>query len=38
MVIGAGKRAEIWNPAVFDEATQQLTPEFMEEEFMKLGF
>lgn len=38
MVIGVGKRAEIWNPAIFEETTQQLTPESMEEEFMKLGF
>lgn len=38
MVIGAGKRAEIWNPAIFEETTKQLTPEAMEEEFLKLGF
>lgn len=38
LVIGAGNRAEIWNPDVFEETTQQITPEMMEQEFMKLGF
>ncbi len=38
LVIGAGNRAEIWHPPVYEEATQQLTPEMMEQEFMKLGF
>ncbi len=38
LVIGAGNRAEIWNPEVFEETTQQITPEMMEQEFMKLGF
>lgn len=38
LVIGAGKRAEIWQPAVYEETMQKLTPETMEEEFMKLGF
>ncbi len=38
LVIGAGKRAEIWNPALYEETMQQLTPEALEEEFIKLGF
>lgn len=38
LVIGAGKRAEIWHPPLYEEATQQLTPEALEEEFIKLGF
>ena len=38
LVIGAGKRAEIWNPANYEETMATLTPETMEEEFMKLGF
>lgn len=38
LVIGAGKRAEIWKPAVYEETMNKLTPESMEEEFMKLGF
>ncbi len=38
LVIGAGKRAEIWNPDIYEEATKQLTPEALEEEFIKLGF
>ncbi len=38
LVIGAGKRAEIWKPAVYEETMNKLTPENMEEEFMKLGF
>ncbi len=38
LVIGAGKRAEIWKPAVYEETMNKLTPESIEEEFMKLGF
>ena len=38
MVIGVGKRAEIWNPEYLEATTQKLTPEALEEAFMKLGF
>ncbi len=38
LVIGAGNRAEIWNPACYDEDVGDMTPETVEAEFMKLGF
>lgn len=38
LVIGAGKRAEIWNPDNYAETMEALSPEVMEKEFTKLGF
>lgn len=38
LVLGAGKRAEIWNPALYDEDVGDMTSEAVEAEFMKLGF
>ncbi len=38
LVIGAGMRAEIWDPTLYEEQTKQLTPETLEAEFTKLGF
>ena len=38
LVIGAGRRAEIWDPAVYEESMADMTDECMEEEFRKLGF
>lgn len=38
LVLGAGKRAEIWNPALYDEDVGDMTSETVEAEFMKLGF
>ena len=38
LVIGAGNRAEIWNPAAYDEDSGSMTPEEVEAEFMELGF
>lgn len=38
LVIGAGKRAEIWNPETYDAEMETLSPENMEEEFANLGF
>ena len=38
LVIGAGNRAEIWNPAAYEEDSGSMTPEEVEAEFMELGF
>ncbi len=38
LVVGAGKRAEIWNPALYEEDVGEMTSEAVEAEFMKLGF
>lgn len=38
LVLGAGNRAEIWCPTIYEETELQLTPEAMEEEFTNLGF
>lgn len=38
LVLGAGKRAEIWNPALYEEDAGAMTAADMEAEFMKLGF
>ena len=38
LVVGAGKRAEIWNPVLYDEDVGEMTSEAVEAEFMKLGF
>ena len=38
LIIGAGRRAEIWNPAVYEEEMADMTDEKLEEEFIKYGF
>ena len=38
LVIGAGNRAEIWNPAAYEENMGDMTSEAVEAEFMELGF
>lgn len=38
LVIGAGNRAEIWNPANYEKDSDSMTPEEVENEFMTLGF
>jgi len=38
LVIGAGNRAEIWNPERYHAETEQMTPEEVENEFIELGF
>ncbi len=38
LIIGAGRRAEIWNPAVYEADMADMTDEKMEEAFMKYGF
>ena len=38
LVVGAGKRAEIWNPVLYEEDVGEMTSEAVEAEFMKLGF
>ena len=38
LVIGAGNRAEIWNPVSYEEDSGAMTPEEVEAEFMELGF
>ena len=37
LVIGAGNRAEIWNPAAYEEDSGAMTSEEVEAEFMELG-
>jgi MraZ protein len=38
LVIGAGNRAEIWNPERYQSEIMQMTPEEVENEFIELGF
>ncbi len=38
LVIGAGNRAEIWNPAAYEEDIDSMTSEEVEAEFAELGF
>ena len=38
LIIGAGRRAEIWNPAVYESVMADMTDEKLEEEFIKYGF
>lgn len=38
LVIGAGNRAEIWNPANYEAAAALMTAEEVEAEFTALGF
>ena len=38
LVIGAGNRAEVWNPAAYEEAAEMMTSEEVEAEFAELGF
>ena len=38
LVIGAGNRAEIWNPTSYETAMGGMTSEEVEAEFMELGF
>ncbi len=38
LIIGAGRRAEIWNPAVYEEDMADMTDESVEEAFIKFGF
>ncbi|MGI6264175.1 MAG: division/cell wall cluster transcriptional repressor MraZ [Acutalibacteraceae bacterium] len=37
LIVGAGDRAEIWDPAAYEEANAQMTPEKVKEQFMKLS-
>lgn len=38
LVIGAGNRAEIWNPAAYEAEVTAMTDEEIEAEFAELGF
>lgn len=38
LIIGAGRRAEIWNPDVYEETMADMTEEKMEEAFIQYGF
>lgn len=38
LVVGAGRRAEIWNPAAYEENMAVMTEAEVESEFMDLGF
>ena len=38
LIIGAGNRAEIWDPAAYEESIDAMTPEEVEAEFAELGF
>lgn len=38
LIIGAGRRAEIWNPDIYAEDMADMTDEKMEEEFLRYGF
>ena len=38
LIIGAGRRAEIWNPAVYEQVMEDMTDDKLEEEFIKYGF
>lgn len=38
LVVGAGNRAEIWNPANYEDDIGGMTSEEVESEFMELGF
>ena len=38
LVIGAGNRAEIWNPAAYEDDIGAMTSDEVEAEFMELGF
>ena len=38
LIIGAGNRAEIWDPAAYTAETDSMTPEDVEQAFMGLGF
>ncbi len=38
LIIGAGRRVEIWHPAVYAEEMADMTDEKLEEEFIKYGF
>ena len=38
LIIGAGHRAEIWNPAVYEEEMADMTDDKLEEEFLRYGF
>ena len=38
LFVGAGPRAEIWNPAAYEENMSDMTSEEVEAEFKELGF
>lgn len=38
LIIGAGRRAEIWNPDVYNTVMADMTDETVEEAFIKYGF
>ena len=38
LVIGAGNRAEVWNPAAYEADMNSMTSEEVEAEFAELGF
>lgn len=38
LIIGAGRRAEIWNPEVYEQTMADMTDEKAEEAFIQYGF
>ena len=38
LIIGAGNRAEIWNPEVYEQTMADMTDEKTEEAFIQYGF
>lgn len=38
LVIGAGNRAEVWNPAAYEADVESMTSDEVEAEFAELGF
>ncbi len=38
LIIGAGRRAEIWNPKVYEQTMADMTDEKTEEAFIQYGF
>lgn len=38
LIIGAGRRAEIWNPDIYEETMADMTEEKIEEAFIQYGF
>lgn len=38
LIIGAGRRAEIWNPEVYEQTMADMTDEKTEEAFIQYGF
>ncbi len=38
LIVGAGRRAEIWNPALHDTVMEDMNDDKLEAEFIKYGF